>query len=218
MGIFLIIAVATAIIAAIVFAQIMARQRRDALAALGKRLGLSFDVDDDSELAKRLSFLDKLDQGSDRYAYNRLSGDYQGHEVMAFDYHYQTGAGKNRQDHDISVLTLILPQAFPELLITPEGFFSKVAQSLGYDDIDFESAEFSRVFCVRSRDRKLAYAICHPQMMEYLLARRDLAIEFDGNLLALAFDTCLDVPEIETRLAQLVEIRRLMPDYLFNKT
>jgi len=31
---------------------------------------------------------------------------------------------------------------------------------------------------VRSRDKKFAYDVCHPRMMEYLLARRDLAIEF----------------------------------------
>jgi len=37
-------------------------------------------------------------------------------------------------------------------------------------------------------------------------------------VLALAFDTRLEVPQIEGRLQQLVEIRRFLPDYLFTKS
>lgn len=214
----MVIIIALAVVAAIVYSHIVKRQRRDAMAALAARLGLAFDEEKNRSLAEQLSFLRKLDTGDDRYAYNRLQGEFQGHHVMAFDFHYRTGSGKNTRHHYFSVLTLTLPRSFPELLITPEGFFSKIAQSLGYDDIDMESAEFSGVFCVRSPDKKFAYDVCHPQMMEYLLARRHLAIEFEGNALAMAHDTCLDVTGIEQSLQQLVEIRRLMPAYLFTKT
>lgn len=208
---------------AVILALRAARQRRDALAALAARLGLSFAEERDYELAKRLGFLDKLDQGSNRYAYNRLSGVWQGHEVVVFEYHYETYShsrkgGRQTHHHYLTIFTLLLPESFPELLISREGIFSKLAQALGYDDIDFESAEFSRTFCVRSRDKKFAYDVCHPQMMEYLLARQDLSVEIEGNVLALAFDSRLDVPQIEPRLQQLVEIRRLMPDYLFTQS
>jgi hypothetical protein len=213
-----IIVVGVVIVAAVIYGQVVKQQRRDALAALARRLGLSFYEEKDRDLAQTLGFLDKLYLGSNRYVYNRLSGEYQGHPVMAFEYHYQTQSGKHTHHHHFSVLTLKLPRTFPELLITPEGIFSKIAQSLGYDDFDMESAEFSRAFCVRSPDKKFAYDVCHPQMMEYLLARRHLAIEIEGNALALAYDACLDVTEIEPSLRQLVEIRRLMPDYLFKKT
>jgi len=207
-----------AIVAALVYGHIAKRQRRDALATLAARLGMEFREDHDHQLADLYSFLDKVDQGRDRYAYNRLSGNYQGHDVMAFDFHYKTGSGKNTQHHHITVLTLMLPKSFPELLISPEGFFSKFAQAFGYDDIDFESAEFSQAFCVRSADKKFAYAVCNPQMMEYLLAWGEPMIEIQGNILALAFDACLDADEIEPQLQQLLVIRRLMPNYLFTKT
>jgi hypothetical protein len=211
------------IVGAVILAVRAARQRRDELAALAAKLGLTFSEARDHALAKRLGFLDKLNQGSNRYSYNRLSGGWQGHEVMAFEYHYETYShsskgGRQTHHHYLTIFTLLLPKSFPELLISREGLFSKLAQALGYDDIDFESAEFSRTFCVRSRDKKFAYDVCHPQMMEYLLARQDLAVEIEGNVLALAFDSRLDVPQIEPRLRQLVEIRRLMPDYLFTKT
>jgi hypothetical protein len=209
------------IIAVAVYAHLAARQRRDDLAALAARLGLQFKEEHDHRMAEQLEFLRRFDEGANRYAFNRLGGQYQGHEVSAFDYHFETYSstknGTQTHHHFLSVLTLRLPRLFPELHISPEGLFSKIAQAFGYDDIDLESAEFSRAFCVRSRDKKFAYDVCHAQMMEYLLARRDLAIEFDGNVLALAFDRCLKVPQIEPRLQQLVEIRRLMPDYLFPK-
>lgn len=222
MEIFVIVLIGAVVIAAVIYGRRLERQRRDAMAALAARLGLRFSEEHDHATAERLGFLRKLDTGSNRYLYNRLSGDYQGHEVMASDFHYETYSyskhGRRTQHHHLSVLTLRLPRSFPELLITPEGLFSKIAQALGYDDIDFESAEFSRAFCVRSRDKKFAYDVCHPRMMEYLLARRDLAIEFENNVLALAFDTRLEVPQIEGRLQQLVELRRFLPDYLFTKS
>lgn len=223
MEIFIVLLIASVVVTVAVLAHRAARKRREAMAALAAKLGLAFYEDHDHELAERLDFLRKLDEGSNRYAYNRLSGTYQGHEVMAFDYHYETYShsrkgGRQTHHHYLSVFTLILPRSFPELLISPEGFFSKIAQALGYDDIDLESAEFSRAFCVRSRDKKFAYDVCHPQMMEYLLARRDLSFEIEANVLALAFDSTMDLPQIEPRLQQLVELRRLMPDYLFTKT
>jgi len=210
------------IFAAVAIARILEGRRREALVALAAQLGLDFNEEEDQEGAERLDFLRKLDEGENRYLYNRLSGDYQGHAVMMADYHYETYShtkhGRQTHHHHLSVLTLRLPRSVPELLISPEGIFSKIAQALGYDDIDLESAEFSRAFCVRCRDKKFAYDVCHPLMMEYLLARPDLAIEFEGNVLALVFDPCLEVPQIEHRLQQLVEIRCLLPDYLFTKS
>src|SRR6185436_5032183 len=137
---------------------IAARKRRDAFAALASRLGLNFSSEHDTDIPSRFEFLDKLSQGSNRYAYNILSGNYRGHAVLAFDYHYETHStdskGNRRTDHHrFSFFILPLERTFPELTIAPEGIFSKFAQALGYDDIDFESHEFSRKFCVRSIDR-----------------------------------------------------------------
>ncbi|HEX5222663.1 MAG TPA: hypothetical protein VFZ59_24115 [Verrucomicrobiae bacterium] len=210
------------VIAAIIFGVITARKRREAMAALALRLGLNYQADKDYSIADRFGFLDALARGSNRYAFNILSGIYQGHEVLVFDYHYQThstGAKGRRQTHHhhFSFFVLKLPLAFPELRITREGMFSRIAQAVGYDDIDLESAEFSRAFCVRSRDKKFAYDVCHAQMMEYLLANRDLSIEIEGPALALAFSKRLSAEEIESNLGRLITIRSRLPEYLFTK-
>ena len=45
---------------------------------------------------------------------------------------------------------------YPEAIIASGmGVFSKIAQAFGYDDIDFESHEFSRRVCVRAADRNV---------------------------------------------------------------
>jgi hypothetical protein len=86
---------------------------------------------------------------------------------------------------------------------------------LGYDDIDFESSEFSRAFAVRSRDRKFTYDVCHPRMMEYLLEHRDLSLEIEGRCVAMSFDRRLKPEEVPARLQQLIQIRQLFPEYLY---
>jgi len=196
---------------------ISAQKRREAMAALASRLGLRFSPHRDRSLARQYDFLDKLRAGRDRYAYNILSGTYQGHEVLVFDYHYKTGSGKNTHHHHFSFFVLQIPASFPELIIAPEGFFSKIAQAVGYDDIAFESHEFSRKFCVRSRNKKFAYDVCHAQMIEYLLANEDLTIEMDGYALAISFNSRLAAQYIEPNLNRLVALRSLMPEYLFTR-
>jgi hypothetical protein len=53
-------------------------------------------------------------------------------------------------------------------------------------------------------------------MMEYLLRHCDLSIEIEGRCVAIGFSRRLDVSEIPHRLAQLLEIRSLFPDYLYH--
>ncbi len=217
-----VIIVAVLIVVAIgaIFNAIAQRKRREGLLELAQRLNLNFEGGNDTGIAGRFGFLKQLDQGDNRYATNVLSGTYQQNEILAFDYHYETHStdGKGHQqthDHWFSFFILTLPADFPDLTIRRENFLLKVAEVFGYQDIKFESAEFSKAFCVRSMDKKFAYDVCNEQMMEYLLANRDLSVEIENEVIALAFDTRLSVEQIESNLQRLVEIRSRLPQYLF---
>jgi len=208
------------VVAVVIAAARAARKRREALAQLAARLGLRFVPDQDHALPERFEFLNKLRQGSNRYAFNRLEGDYHGHEVKVFDYHFETYSSDSKgrrqtHHHFFSFFMLRLPRSFPEVTVLREGLFSKIAQAFGYDDIDFESAEFSRKYCVRSPDKRFAYDVCHPRMIEYLLANPDLTLEIEGPVLALAFPSRLKPEQIESNLERLVALRELLPAYLF---
>ena len=58
-----------------------------------------------------------------------------------------------------------------------EGLFDKLAGFVGFADINFESEEFSKRFHVKSDDKQFAYALIHPQMMEWLQPQ-----QFHGQL------------------------------------
>ncbi|MGD0744213.1 MAG: hypothetical protein ABSA45_03570 [Verrucomicrobiota bacterium] len=202
-----------------IYGMIQARKRREGLFELAQRLGLNFSAAEDYGLADRYGFLKQLAQGENRYARDVLSGTYQQNQVLAFDYHYetytQTKSGRQTHHHWFSFFILTLPAVFPDLTIRRENFFTKVAEVFGYQDIKFESAEFSKAYCVRSPDKKFAYDVCNGKMMDYLLANRDLSVEIENQVLALAFNTRLSVEQIEANLQRLVEIRSRLPEYLF---
>lgn len=202
-----------------VFGWLAEKKRREAFQTLALRLGMHY-IPKDHSISARYQFLDQLRQGSNRYAKNILTGEYRGHPMTAFDYHYETHStdSKGRRQthhHWFSFFILEQTKGFPELRIYPETWLSKIGQALGYDDIDFESAEFSRAFTVRSDDKKFAYDIVNQRMMEYLLNHRDLTIEIQAQCVSLGFTTRLKPEQIEARMSQLVDIRAMFPEYLY---
>jgi hypothetical protein len=188
------------------------------LRSLTARLGFeSFNPNRDENFSMGWGFLSWLARGQDRYAFNILRGMYQEQVLFVFDYHYQTGAGKSREEHYYTALMLVCKEAFPHLSIGPESLRAKIATALNLaNDIKFESAEFSRTYCVRSPDKKFAYDVCNPQMIEYLLSNHGLQLEIQGPVILLAFEPQLPVEQIEFNLSRLIEIRKLLPEYLFN--
>ena len=187
------------------------------MGGLAERLALQFSAERNYGMAKQYAFLDKLRQGSNRYAYNIMNGSFLGHEAAAFDYHYETHSTDSKGNHQthhhhFSLFILTMEKSFPELTIAKEGFFSKIAQAGGFDVSDLEALEFAKRFAVRSKDKKFAYDFCNAQMIDYLLGHPDINIEVDQNSLALGFNRRLKVEEIEFHLKQLIEIRKRMPN------
>ena len=187
---------------------------------MADRLGLRFDPEQNYVLADDYAFLPHLAQGGNRYAFNVLSGHYRQAEVLAFDYHYEI-SGKGA-DHELSsthcyltMVALLLSGYFPKLHIAPGGFLSKIAGVLDWEDIHFESAEFTRAFCVRCKDKRFAYEVCNPRVIEYLLENCDLNIQIQNCVLALVSDTQWPAKQVEYNLERLVEIRSRLPEYLF---
>ena len=183
---------------------------------IAQSLGLKFQPDKDYSIDNRFHFLDKLRQGENRYAFNIMSGKHKDHWIQIFDFHYLTRSrdsdGKTKTTHHyLSFFMMHVEANFPELVICREGWFSKVAQFFGFDDIDFESAEFSKRFLVKSKDKKFAYDICNAQMIEYLLDNDDLNIEIERNCITLCFNRRLSPNQIEPKSAKAFRTPRAFP-------
>jgi hypothetical protein len=195
------------------------RSRSLEFCALAQRLKFdSFNPERDDDFPLGWGFLNHLSQGTNRYAFNILRGTYHDQQLFVFDYHYETGSGRNKRDFNLTIFMLIEKEAFPQITIGRENIGERIVAAFGIgDEVKLESAEFSRTFCVRSKDKKFAYDVCNGQMMEYLLANRDLEIEIQGPVISLAFEPQLPVDQIEFNLQRLAQIRSLMPDYLFTQ-
>jgi hypothetical protein len=196
------------------------RKRLEALAGIASRLGFTFSEGADRDLAQRFRDFRGLNTGENRYAWSVLTGHYLDRQITAFDFHYETSTtdskgNRSTQHHYLHIVVLQLDRALPSLFIAPEGFFSKIAQAFGYDDIDFESHEFSRRFCVRSADRKFAYDFCNASMIDFLLDNPNLRLETRDGVLAAVFDEKMDPQIIESEISLVCSIRDRMPDYLF---
>lgn len=213
--------VLVAFIALAIYSYKQEKKRREALQMEATALGLSFAPGRDVALAESLEFLNKLNTGENRYAENVIRGEFSGHAVCCFDYHYETHSTDSKgrrstQHHWHHLYTLRLPRNFPELTIGPENLFTRAAKIFGYQSIDFESVEFSRTFLVRSPDKKFAYDVCHTQMMEYLLENQDLTLEIERNFYALIFPEKSSPHTLAANLDRLVTLRDKLPAYLFD--
>jgi hypothetical protein len=205
-----------AVFAAIaVYAYVSSRRRKKELAALAAAWGFTWDDDDPFDIEHRYDSFAALARGHSRHAYNVFHGRREGFDVICFDYRYRTGSGKHQSTHHLSGALLRFGYSFPYLRIRPEGLFDRVAEFVGFDDIDFESAEFSRAFYVKSSDRRFAFDVFHPKAMEYMLARpRRFAMEFRGDTMLVADDTTWEPGEFEAAIAQAGGLLELMPEYL----
>ena len=157
----------------------LAVQRRKKIEAYAKSQGWTFSPDKDKRRQDHYPQFKCLRRGHSRYAYNIMNGNRDGRDITAFDYHYVTGHGKSRRVHNFSTIVIQSPLPLKPLYLRPENIFDRVTNFFGYDDIDFESAEFSRQFFVKARDKRWAYDILHQRMIEYLLEAPKFHIQFD---------------------------------------
>lgn len=210
----LFVGIAVIIVVAVIAGNAAARRRRQALAAWAAARGLAFSEARDPAMDERFPLLSCLRQGSDRYAHNICRGPVRAGDgeswgegdLWAFDYHYETHStdSKGRRTthhHRLSVLLLQTALPLKPLHIRPEHFFDKVGEFFGADDIDFESAEFSRRFCVRSPDRRWAFDVITQEMMEFLLgAGGRSTINIENGRIAVYDNSTFSPPEFEGAL------------------
>ncbi|MEX0678858.1 MAG: hypothetical protein WD063_17405 [Pirellulales bacterium] len=198
------------------------QQRKKDLMALAARHGWRFEPGKDSNMEARFAVFSCLQQGANRYAYNILEGEFQKRGICAFDYHYETyttNSKGHRQTHHHHFSAVVVDTHLPlkPLVIRPEGFFDKIGEFLGMDDIDFESNQFSREFHVTSPDRRWAFDVIHQATMEFLLAAPRFTIELAGPRVTAYRSNCFDPDEFEQAVQVASGIIDRLPNYLLRE-
>ncbi len=161
------------------------RKRREGMARLGMETGFAFCEKPDSELANELASIQLSAQfGSTARFSNVLRGSRSGCDVAIAD--RTVGTGKNQSTSTMFAFKLSSP--LPGFTLCHENVFWRVADKVGYTDIDFENApEFSRRFFLHGADQAAIRAIFTPdviQAFEQLSLEPNLHAASSGNWLA----------------------------------
>lgn len=162
-------------------------------------------------------------RGHNRQARNILRGLYDGREFVGFDFVYHTtetstdanGHTSSREvPHAYSVLGLRTVDGLPRLEVSPEGFFGRAIGKLTNRDIELESEEFNRAFTVVASDRRFAYDILHPRLMEQLLLTRDVGWKLDQGWILAIEPGRHDVADLDRRVAVIDGVLDAVPDFV----
>lgn len=188
----IIVAVVALIIAGAIHASKLAKARREALSTWAAGRGWRFDPE--RRPAPRLEDrFARFSRGRKHEVYNTVEGRTTlgpfDCEIQTGDYRYETestdGDGNSStQVHRLSYLLVDLgDRSMPSVQIRKEGMFDKMKAAFGFEDIDFESEEFSRKYYVTSSDKRFAYDLFHPRMIELFLDGRAPELEIaDGRV------------------------------------
>ena len=216
-------AVLTLIVVGAIRAHRLEQERLRGLQQLADELGLTFDPTHDQDHDDEYAQFGIFRRGHSRVAKNTLRGRLPlfgtACTVCAGDFRYketrQSGKDRKTSTYRFSYVIVHPPWAVPPLVIRREGVFDRIAGAFGFDDIDFESEAFSRRFYVQSPDRRFAYDLLHPRMMEFLLAEQPPMLELERGALCLADGSRRWSPdEFRQQLAFLRRFADLWPRHL----
>ena len=159
-----------------------AERRRAEYAGLADRLGLVHETTTVHRLATEFPEFAFLLSGGDAQVIRGSRTDREGHaiDVVAGEFHVPMSPVGRSTSPGVPAAFLVLgPRAgrLPSTFILAEAGSGPVARALASleetfrpRDIDFESAEFSARFHVQSVDRRFAYDLLDPAMIEHFLA------------------------------------------------
>lgn len=176
-----IVAVALGVVAIIVIRhqRKLEALRQAAFAALGAKYGLRHRTWLQFPMDQLFPAFDCFHQGHSRRANHLFDGRVRttdGHEVevLAGEWHFEeTTRNGNRTDTTTYEFGFVIlgPQVgrLPGLRVRRENLLDRIAGAVGWDDIDFESVEFSKRFHVASVDKRFAYDLLDPRMIELFL-------------------------------------------------
>ncbi len=194
-------------------------KRRQALAAFAASKGWSYTPRDDSWAARFSG--SPFGEGDHRQVKNVLRGQVGGHDMVAFDYSYEThsgdgNGGRDTTTHLYAVTALALPAYLPHLELSPENVLSRIGHTLGLQDIELESEDFNRRYRVQADDPKFAYDVLSPRTMQALMGRPAMHLRLAASD-ALCWESGRTSPvPLLARLSALSTLLTGIPSYVWS--
>jgi hypothetical protein len=141
------------------------RTRREGLEQFGMENGFAFFEKPDDALAEQLTQIQVSGAphaGNPRFR-NVLQGSSAGCETVIAD--RTVGSGKSQSTSTMVAYRLSAP--VPEFMLCPETMLWRLADKVGYSDIDIEGApDFSRRFFLHGKDQTAVRALFRPEVTQ----------------------------------------------------
>lgn len=195
------------------------KKRRQELELMARQLGLSYSAEDTAGCLDLPFAL--LGKGDGRGTENLLQGTWQDMPVREFDYWYyeestDSEGHRSKSYYRFSCAVTEIEAALSPLTLARENVFTRIADSIGLDDIAFELEDFNRAFNVKGRDRKFASDFVDQRMMHWLLETdRAFAFETCGRWL-LTYSKRRRPAELVPLLGTLQQFRAQVPRVVFD--
>jgi hypothetical protein len=171
--------------AAIAVARRLEQKRRAALEEFSLVRGFRFEAErPDAEQALQQAF-EPFNQGRSRTWGCTITGQKNRVPFTAFEYSWVTGSGKHSSRHHIAVVLWERDGAdFPKFMLSPEGWFTRLGDLFGMQDIDFvESPDFSRAYRLKGPDEARIRALFSPDIRQFFEATPDQQVAGSGRFL-----------------------------------
>ncbi|MEM7454718.1 MAG: hypothetical protein AAF456_10245 [Planctomycetota bacterium] len=204
-----------AVAAAIYFAWLYEKKRKEALGGLADQMGLEYKPDGDANVHSAMSVFSLFNSGRRRKLTNLILGTTDEVSIAIFDYQYTTGSGKHQHTHKQTVAALSSQVLHcPQFFMRPEGMFDKIGSALGFQDIDFDShPTFSKMFVLKGNDEGAIRQFFAPPVLEFFEQRKGISVEaIPGRLVFYRPNKRVKPDEIKDLLSQAYEVFGIMAD------
>jgi hypothetical protein len=219
-GVLVLVLIAVAVAAGALYSWYRKQQRRQALAAFAAQNGLKFSRDDQFGILGYGFHL--LRMGDGRGCENVLSGTWENIPILETDYWYYTEStdskgNTTRSYKNFSALIADLEVNLPYVSVHRETLFSRLADHLGFHDIDLESEDFNREFQVQAENREFAFKLIDARMMQWMLSGGGgFGFEVMGSNL-LVYGSRMSAPELPVLFGTAVGFRDHVPHLVWNE-
>jgi hypothetical protein len=163
----------------------LAKQRREALAAVAAGLGMTFAPKGEGALDDGLAALPVFQRGHGRKAVNALSGQIEDVQARILDYFYITFHGTGQMPHTQTITAFGLGNApLPAFTLGPKGALHFLANLVSGRDIEFKAhAEFARHYCLRGPEEAAIRTLFDDKVLTFLDANPGWSVEAAGRWL-----------------------------------
>ena len=192
------------------------QERTEQLRSVAAQLAWKFAEESPLNMIAGIEQFTLFNQGHSKEIKNFMYGEANGVKAAVFDYVFVTGSGKHRAVHHQSV-TYLEPANLrvPYFSLRPEGFFTKIIQAFGYQDIDFgQRPEFSKQYLLRGQDEPAIRQAFNDRLLSFFESYHGTCVDGGGNqLFIFRAGHRFQPQEIQSQLALALNIFSLLPRY-----